>query len=112
LKQVLEYCGTESTTGEPTRYTKMMQEAFAMQQPIRVIRAAKRGSLYAPYMGYRYDGLYIITNEETLSTEKFMARFTLKRKEGQDPVRFEGKESRPTAYEMNEYTKIKALLKG
>lgn len=88
----------------------MMQESFALKQPIRVIRAAKKGSFYAPAYGYRYDGLYVITDEEKLGTEKHMARFTLKRVEGQDPIRFRGPESRPTKYEMKEYTKIKELL--
>ncbi|KUJ08788.1 uncharacterized protein LY89DRAFT_629265 [Mollisia scopiformis] len=110
--EILEYCGTESQTAIPTRYTKMMQEAFALQQPIRVIRAAKKGSDYAPKMGYRYDGLYIITSEEVLDAERYMTRFTLKRKEGQDPIRYQGVEARPTKYEMHEHMKIKELLQG
>ena len=31
-------------------------------RPVRVIRGARLNSRYAPYMGFRYDGLYTVHN--------------------------------------------------
>lgn len=108
--EVIEYCGTESETNTPSKGTSLLQVSFANQQRIRVLRAVNKESQYAPEKGLRYDGLYIITNEEILNEEKFMARFTLQRVEGQDPIRYKGDEARPNKYELLKLAEYETMI--
>lgn len=106
----IEYCGTASQTSEPTANTVLLQEAFARDQPLRVLRAANKKSKYAPSKGIRYDGLYKIVGREVLDVNTATYRFSLKRVEGQDPIRYKGVEVRPNDQELKEEMKIKAQL--
>lgn len=106
----IEYCGTASQTSEPTANTILLQEAFARDQPLRVLRAANKKSKYAPSKGIRYDGLYRITGREILDFNTAMYRFSLQRIEGQDPIRYKGVEVRPNDQELKEEMKIKDQL--
>ena len=109
---ILKYCGTAGAFGEPSMGTKLLKESFAMSHPIRVLRSAGlgRSNPYRPAKGLRYDGLYEITGFEILDTDTAMHRFSLKRCEGQDPIRNQGVEARPTQYELAAYIEIRKLL--
>ena len=89
-----------------------MEEAFQLKQPVRVLRAKNPKSRYAPKQGIRYDGMYEITDKEILNLETAFMRFSLKRLEGQDPIRWEeeGEAERPTAQEAGALMRIKDLL--
>lgn len=87
-----------------------MQEAFAKNQVLRVLRGVNKKSVYAPKFGLRYDGLYRITHEEELDKSTSMYRFTLNRVEGQAPIRYEGLSVRPNKFEIAEHIKIRDLL--
>jgi hypothetical protein len=79
-------------------------------QKIRVLRSAKSKSKYAPKHGIRFDGTYEIVGKEVLDSATAMFRFTLQRLAGQDPIRYEGEEARPTTEELTQWSKIKSLL--
>ena len=108
--QSIEYCGTASETSTPTRGTAFLQDAFVKKQPLRVLRAKNPKSKYAPKEGIRYDGLYEITGKEILDPKAAMFRFSLRRIEGQDPIRYKGVEVRPTDQELKEIMKIREYL--
>jgi len=108
--EVIHYCGTQSDTPKPTRYTAMMLESCNKGQVVRVLRAVNKNSLYAPKAGIRYDGIYKVTNKELLDGKTAMYRFLLERQPGQDPIRYKGVETRPTERELQEFNRIQQLL--
>ncbi|KAG0651624.1 RING-type E3 ubiquitin transferase [Hyphodiscus hymeniophilus] len=108
--EVIEYCGTKSHDSTPTKSTSLMLDSLAKDKPLRVLRAANKKSKYAPEEGIRYDGLYQIMAKEILDPSKAMYRFTLKRIEQQDPIRWSGVEKRPTRQELMERMVIRRLL--
>ena len=67
----------------------------------------KGKSRYRPEVGIRYDGLYNITEYEILDESTSMHLFHMKRIDGQDPLRCEGEEVRPTAMECYKFEQIK-----
>lgn len=87
-----------------------MEETFRKDKPLRVLRAHKKDSKYAPKVGIRYDGLYKITDSEILDPINVMKRFTLKRIPRQDLIRYKGVEARPTQQEIVEMQKIRKYL--
>jgi len=89
-----------------------MLEARTLKQPLRVLRAVNPKSEHAPKEGIRFDGMYKITGQEVLDAKTAMFRFTLKRLDGQDPIRYTGLEIRPTAQELREYKDIRHLTGG
>lgn len=109
---ILKYCGTSGALGNPSMGTKLLMETFAMSNPIRVLRSASlaQSNRYRPAKGFRYDGLYKIIGFEILDADTVMHRFSLKRCEGQDPIRYQGVEARPTPDELVGYAKIRKLL--
>ncbi|RDL42443.1 uncharacterized protein BP5553_02422 [Venustampulla echinocandica] len=109
---VIEYCGTSGDNGTPSKGTQLLQETYRKGQPLRVLRAQNKNSKYAPSEGIRYDGLYKITDYEIRDAKEAKIRFTLKRIEGQDPIRYHGVEKRPTPQESTERVKIRAFLDG
>lgn len=108
----LKYCGTSGSLGQPSQGTKLMKEAFFLRNAIRVLRSASlpAANPFRPAKGLRYDGLYEITGYEILDEEVAMHRFSLKRRDEQEPIRYQGVESRPTSEELVEYAKIRKLL--
>lgn len=109
----IQYCGTSGEENKPTAFTERMLESFQLKQPARVLRSAAlagKHSKYRPAKGLRYDGIYDITGYELLDKGTAMYRFTLKRCAGQDPIRYQGEEARPTEEELREYQKIQARL--
>jgi len=108
----IQYCGTSGSAGKPTAGTNHLKEASRTRNPVRVLRssALPARNPYRPSRGLRYDGLYDVIDFEVLDEETAMHRFSLKRREGQDPIRHKGVEARPTNEEVAEYTKIRGLL--
>ncbi|CAK5280539.1 unnamed protein product [Mycena citricolor] len=72
-------------------FNKALQKSSETKKPIRVIRGYKLNSRYAPYEGYRYDGLYRVEKAwQEPGTEGFLVcKFAFKRLPGQPdlPVR-------------------------
>lgn len=80
---------------------------------IRVLRAARVGSIWAPALGIRYDGLYkIVGKEEFTNKENEKAfRYKLVRDANQKPFAYLGPHSRPTTEEMDELLAKKRWIK-
>ncbi|KAI9876681.1 MAG: hypothetical protein M1830_005978 [Pleopsidium flavum] len=108
----IQYCGTSGSAGKPTAGTNYLKEACRLSHPVRVLRssALPARNPYRPFRGLRYDGLYDVIDYEILDEDTAMHRFSLRRREGQDPIRYQGVEARPTNEEGAEYTKIRGLL--
>lgn len=98
--ETLEYCGTTSKDSTPTTSTKYLEQSYTNHEAIRVLRGPNKDSIYAPASGYRYDGLYIITNKQIIDQTIAKYRFTLQRVAGQDPIRYQGVDKRPTTHEL------------
>jgi len=62
--------------------------SWKLGKPVRVIRGANLKSIYAPYEGYRYDGIYIVTEAYTEKSKDgfLICRFKLRREPGQPPI--------------------------
>lgn len=99
-----------SQTEKPTNHTEFMLESYKNGNPIRVLRGKNPKSEYAPREGIRYDGLYQVTGQRVLEAKTAMYRFTLTRVEGQDPIRCQGVETRPTPRELAERAKLRDIL--
>ncbi|KAF2839340.1 hypothetical protein M501DRAFT_934149, partial [Patellaria atrata CBS 101060] len=107
------YCGTDGTgNGESTENTKRMVESAKGLEPVRVLRShgLHKGNKYRPQKGFRYDGLYDVVGFQILDAAKQVHRFHMKRREGQDPIRFEGEEARPTLEEIGAYEAIRHMI--
>ncbi|TEB31680.1 hypothetical protein FA13DRAFT_1791440 [Coprinellus micaceus] len=65
-----------------------LKHSCATKRPVRVIRSHVLRSKYAPASGYRYDGLYRVTNAEQVTGKNGHAvcRFVLERIPGQAPL--------------------------
>ncbi|KAF2808173.1 uncharacterized protein BDZ99DRAFT_464069 [Mytilinidion resinicola] len=106
------YTGTDSKDETPTENTKRLIESCEMpeneKEPVRVIRSWNLGkeNKYRPEGGFRYDGLYDVIESQSIGKEKGMYKFFLVRRGGQDPIRYEGVEMRPTQQELKEYKKL------
>lgn len=101
------YCGTDGEMGVATAATNLMLETYRLGNTVRVIRSSKcKEARYRPEKGFRYDGLYRITEFEILDSVKARHRFTLVREPFQDPIRFEGPGKRPTPQELREWDEL------
>lgn len=117
---VIRYCGTLGKDSNPSAFTKMMIKAQEKGVQLRVLRSARTSSAnqanqddqvdagipsnrYFPSTGLRYDGLYTIVGREILSQNPSMYRFRLQRCENQTPIRYSGRESRPTEQEIAQF---------
>ncbi|KAF2493601.1 hypothetical protein BU16DRAFT_528868 [Lophium mytilinum] len=106
------YTGTDGTDETPTENTKRLFESCEMpeneKEPVRVIRSwnLNKENKYRPAGGFRYDGLYDVVESEPVNKNLGMYKFLLVRRAGQDPIRFEGVEMRPTQQELNAYKKL------
>ncbi|KAI4235020.1 MAG: hypothetical protein L6R40_006566 [Gallowayella cf. fulva] len=117
----MEYCGTSSEKKDPrtgvsvpTDFTmRMLESCDEIHNEIRVLRKAsqssKHGTTYSPSCGLRYDGLYRIVGKELLDAPTSMYRFRLERVGGQDPIRFQLPERRPTEYERRKFHELESF---
>ncbi|KAJ6610025.1 PUA-like domain-containing protein [Mycena sp. CBHHK59/15] len=71
-------------------FNQMLKVSSETRKPVRVIRGFKLKSPYAPYEGYRYDGLYIVEKawmEKGLNDKGYLVcKFAFKRLPGQPPL--------------------------
>ncbi|KAH9842112.1 SAD/SRA domain [Teratosphaeria destructans] len=116
LGDVVLYCGMDSSTGAVTEETQMLMrnEEGGAAKPVRLIRSHQcPNKLYAPAIGFRYDGLYQVVSHERVDAEGSVRqrfRFKLVRVKGQDPIRGgTGPERRPTDQEIEAYKTDKRM---
>ena len=68
---ILYYCDSHSlvnknpTTPIKSCYTNALRHSIGTKNPVRVLRSARSNSPWSPSHGIRYDGLYVVTGEET-----------------------------------------------
>lgn len=68
---ILYYCGSHSlvnkdpTTPAKSSYTEALRHSSGTKRPVRVLRSSRSNSPWSPSHGIRYDGLYVVTGEET-----------------------------------------------
>ncbi|KXT16213.1 hypothetical protein AC579_6948 [Pseudocercospora musae] len=110
----VQYCGTDNDGPEkkPSDGTQRLIESYHLKTPVRLIRSSNADPAYAPEEGFRYDGLYEITDVEHMDpagAKRQRHRFTLRRRPGQVPIRGSGPEKRPTQQELDAYKKDKTL---
>lgn len=81
--------------------TEAMRRSHRLRKPLRVLRSAGVDSKWAPSVGLRYDGLYLVTDIETRHNSLGGAyyRFKLEREQGQQPI----DRYRPTMDEKDSY---------
>ncbi|MCJ1479535.1 hypothetical protein MMC13_008221 [Lambiella insularis] len=106
------YCGTAGFDGKPSAGTTLLLEALGLQSPVRLLRssALPASNRYRPQKGLRYDGLYNIDSFSVLDAKTAMYAFAMTRTKGQDPIRWQGDERRPTNEQLAEYAKIRQLM--
>ena len=109
--EVVKYCGTPGTKGAESAGTRCLLRTCSQRSPIRLLRshALPLTNKYRPRKGIRYDGIYLAEGFELLNPDLAMYRFTLVRVGGQQPIRYQGVEKRPTNEELSEYQKIRHL---
>lgn len=75
---------------------------------MRVLRASKKQSAFAPSVGIRYDGLYVVVRQETSHNAKggLFIRYLLERVPGQTPLK-DVRSASPTAQQMADFRRIK-----
>ncbi|EXJ95729.1 hypothetical protein A1O1_00853 [Capronia coronata CBS 617.96] len=74
----------------PTASTRAMVTSYRTGNPVRVFRSFRLAKIVPmrPPRGFRYDGLYTVTDFEILNTERQIYRFVLERlATGQGPLR-------------------------
>lgn len=88
--------------------TGHLQRSLTTRNPVRVLRAGKKGSAYAPSVGIRYDGLYVVVRQETSNNSKggLFIRYLLERLPDQKPLKDVRSDS-PTAQQMADFRRIK-----
>ena len=85
--------GTDTENQTLNRYNISLVESMKRRMPVRLVRGYQLDSAYAPAKGYRYDGLYWVTDywrePQRLKTGDFGAlvyRYRMIRLEGQPPI--------------------------
>lgn len=109
------YSGTDGKDGKPSENTQSLMYNITACEVVRVIRShnlSASTSMYRPPRGFRYDGLYEVLGYQIIDQTKIACLFQLRRKSHQDPIRFSGKEMRPTAAEIMEYDKLKSEIEA
>ena len=108
---ILYYSGSKSHDNEDAlnpiiaTSTRALQTSKRESRSVRVIRAAGGNTKYAPSVGFRYDGLYKIIEEERPKNRKGgrYVRFTLVRNIGQAEIDL----SRPSRQERAIFNRLK-----
>ncbi|ETI25233.1 hypothetical protein G647_04606 [Cladophialophora carrionii CBS 160.54] len=75
---------------ELTDDTKKLITSYRTGKPVRVFRGFRLRKIVPlrPKVGFRYDGLYVVTNYELLNQDRQIYKFYLERlKDGQGPIR-------------------------
>lgn len=87
-----------------------LQRSLKTHNPVRVLRSAKKESAYAPSVGIRYDGLYVVVRQEEGRNTKGgrFIKYLLERLPNQKPLEDVVLES-PTAQQMADFHRIRDL---
>ncbi|KAF2215976.1 hypothetical protein CERZMDRAFT_35167 [Cercospora zeae-maydis SCOH1-5] len=109
MGDIVEYFGQDSATpGQVSRGTSLLQKNVSKKLPVRFIRSSKVNSIYAPTIGFRYDGLYDVVSSTLEDESKQRYKFKLVRRSDQGPIRGgDGPEARPTRQEVMRYKQDK-----
>lgn len=108
--EFLWYTGTRSKDASMTTNTRLMEDARVQDRAIRVFRSSNLNSIFKPRRGYRYDGLYKIVEAQLVDRATAHWKFRLRRESGQDPIRHNGREVRPTQPELRAFEANKRLV--
>lgn len=98
--EMLEYCGTASSSKEMTPNTRLLITSYENKRPVRVLRSAKGDRRWSPSVGVRYDGLYVVTSWRVIDESVSLVRFTMVRSREQEGMRSEGLGRRPHPVEV------------
>lgn len=87
-----------------TNASKSLMMSKTSGRPVRLLRASKGNSAFAPKVGIRYDGLYKVMDYSQQETNDGVAywRFTLERLAGQMPIDL----SKPSNEQRKEYARM------
>lgn len=87
-----------------TNASKSLMMSKKRGRPVRLLRAAKGNSAFAPKVGIRYDGLYTVVDYSQQETNEGVAywRFTLERVPGQVPI----DRQKPGVEDRREYARM------
>lgn len=87
-----------------TNASKSLMMSKTRGRPVRLLRAAKGNSAFAPKVGIRYDGLYRVVDYSQQETSEGIAywRFTLERLPGQVPI----DRQKPSLEDRKEYARM------
>lgn len=90
--------------------TGWLQRSLTTRNPVRVLRAMNKKSVYAPSCGFRYDGLYEVVKQDTSHNKEggLFLRYLLKRLPYQKPLKDIMLDS-PTAQQMADFTYARNL---
>lgn len=107
----IEYWSTEGLEGRSSKPTRGLLKSYKEKTPIRVLRSSglPATNKYRPEKGYRYDGLYRITDYNLADKTTQQYKFEFKRLPIQTPIRFEGVAKRPTKHEIQAYNRERDL---
>lgn len=95
-----------------TRFTQIMFKSVGSGKPVRLMRSSNLGknNTWKPSEGFRYDGLYLVTEKRSVDTTKGHWQFKLVRQSNQPPIRRSGAlEGRPNPEEVDEWARIQRL---
>lgn len=110
--EVIKYCGTAGKNGQDSTGTRLLKLNMEKQTALRVLRSSGLPSSnpFRPIKGLRYDGLYLVESIESLDPQTAMHRFLLRRRAGQDPIRSQGPEKRPTDQQLAHFAEFRKSL--
>ncbi|KAF2668600.1 hypothetical protein BT63DRAFT_280952 [Microthyrium microscopicum] len=106
----LWYTGTKGNPLAHSKDTELLITAKTKNKEVRVIRAGRETgteSIYSPPFGFRYDGLYRVVDYKMVDPSISHYQFHLRRIPGQDPIRYQGVERRPTDQELMHMDRLK-----
>ncbi|POS70926.1 hypothetical protein DHEL01_v210680 [Diaporthe helianthi] len=101
----------EDSNAAPQRTgTGHLQRSLTTSNPVRVLRAVNKHSAYAPSVGIRYDGLYVVIRQETGHNPKggLYFKYLLERRSDQKRLE-EVMDYSPTRHQMADYRRINDL---
>ncbi|KAK1485146.1 YDG/SRA domain-containing protein [Colletotrichum tamarilloi] len=105
----LDNTSSNTPVGPPVRGNAALLVSKERQSPVRVFRKAKKGnngSAYAPKVGLRYDGLYVVVGYSKATNDKggIYHKFTLRRGDGQPSL--DTLRNIPSRKKRRDYAKI------
>jgi len=91
-----------------TNQTKSLQRSLENRRPVRVLRSEGKHGAFAPIAGIRYDGLYLVVDEQVRTNPlggKYL-QFKLERAGNQRPWR-ETLAAAPTAQQQSDFRRLR-----